>query len=142
MNTISEKAQKGAIELSEDFVVTYNCHKDQYKINDTVTKNWKSYASHSGKFKRINHQRNQKLDNWKVIKTDHKPQKIQWTFNLDKRYVPKTPGKFFIFVNSSTKGKGEILWTLKRDEFELQLSPRIINQILSSELFKEENNQG
>ena len=150
------KDRKGPIDLTNDFVVTYNCHYDEYKINGELTKSWKSHAYHLGKFKRTKTKRSKKVIS-KIIKTEQTPQKIHWVFNLDKlpeasRFIQhndskesKVPSqKIFVFVHSSAKGNGEVLWTLKRGAFETQLSSGLINEVHLGKLSKKSsrNDQG
>ena len=130
-NKTEQNDQKSPIELTENFIVTYNCHKDEYTINGDVEpgmEGWKRYANQSGNFERSVITKNRK-EKWRIVKTKRSAQKISWVFSLDKLPEASKSQKFFIFVNSSTKGKGDVLWTLTRDKLATQLSPRVINEI-------------
>ena len=141
----NDQESEGPIELTENFVVTYNCHTDEFIINGGVQSGWKRYANQPGNFKRSVTEKNSKVKS-RIVKTKRSPQKISWTFSLDKlpeasRFLQDSDSKvasqkFFVFVNSSTKGKGDVLWTLTRGKFDTQLSPRIINEVQLGKLTK------
>lgn len=126
MSTTDENDEKGPIELSEDFVVTYNCHYDEYRINGKITKGWDSLANHTGKLKRVKDEINNKVK-WRIVKTEKKLHKISWTFRLKDLKGSKERSKnIFVLITASTKGT---LWTLTHESFSTILGSRAINEV-------------
>ena len=133
------------IEVERNFVVTYNCHSDEYtfqgskeKFNKPI-KGWEKYAEYTHIAREMIRENKGKEEvTWglrKSFKDDlddyskqyRTPQTIKWTL--------KVPGEnstgIYIFVNSDSGTRGDVIWNLSVPEKELtsQLSPRVINHV-------------
>ena len=130
------------IEVERDFVVTYNCHTDEYTVKGSsagtkLVKGWEEYADNTRRrFARrmIDEDKSKGKVTWALTKGsgqrrsgDEFFDKIRWTF---KTPADKSTG-VYIFVND----RGGVFWTLTVPEkdLKLQLSPRVINKVLWEE---------
>ena len=134
------------IEVEKDFVVTYNCHTNEYTIKDSagdpkVVKGWQVYAHGYTAVAREKISENERTNEveWGLRKSTkredyadyykeyYSPQTIRWTV--------KIPGggssEVFVFVNSVSRSKGQVKWNfvIPKKELKVQLSPCIINNI-------------
>ena len=141
---------KNQIEVEKDFVVTYNCHTDEYIVQKLVkglvagskqTKGWEVYASDCTTVAREKIRENKRTEavTWGLRKstteTDYSDYHQERGKSQSIRWAVKIPGgendKIFVFVNSASKGKGQVKWNviIPKKELLSQLSPRIINEI-------------
>ena len=142
---------KNQIEVEKDFVVTYNCHTDEYIVEGSVAgskgiprwiKGWELGVAND-----CTHVVRE------IIRETKAAQKVTWglrkstkkeDYNDDQKYgksqtirwTLKIRGggssEIFVFVNSSANGlNGQVNWNLNVPKKDLmsQLSPRIINKI-------------
>ena len=129
------------IEVEKDFVVSYNCHTDEYLVkgSDTkVVKGWKAYAQSTHIVREIVSEnkaagkvswglrKSQKREDYTDDKELRELQpKIRWTLKVS------GGASIFIFVNSVNNRYSQVKWNVIIDEKQImsQLSPLLINKV-------------
>ena len=141
------------IEVEKDFVVTYNCHTDEYTIKDStgspkVVKGWQVYAhgytavarEEISKNKRsISKNKRTNKVKWGLRKSTNdedyddyykerrSPQTIRWAVKIS----GGKSSEVFVFVNSVSFYPAQVKWNvvIPKKDLTMQLSPCIINKI-------------
>ena len=134
------------IEVERDFVVTYNCHTDEYTVKGSgvgskLVKGWEKYADHTCFVREIvQEDKSKEKVSWAIRKStkeedyndfekeSRKPQTIRWTL--------KIPGGnstgISIFVYSFRyTGMPALVWklTVPKKGLKSKLSPSVINKV-------------
>ena len=118
------------IEVKNDFLVTYDCHRDAYTVDGKKFEGWKTFADYKESTvhrKKIRENKQEGKVTWALRKTTEEKRTITWELELP----PNSSNKLLIFVNSASMGKGQVKWTLNipRMEMMCQLTPRVVNCI-------------
>ena len=130
------------IEVEKDFVVTYNCHTDEYTIEDSagdrkLVEGWQVYAHGYTSFVREITWEDQRTNEvkWGLRKSgdlrEDSPQTIRWALKIPSG----ESSEVFVFVNSKSRKKhgktGQVKWYvfMPKTKLRMQLTPCIINKI-------------
>ena len=134
------------IEVEKDFVVTYNCHTDEYTIKDStgspkVVKGWQVYAHGYTTVAREKISENKRTNKvkWGLRKSTNdedyddyykerrSPQTIRWAVKIS----GGKSSEVFVFVNSVSFYAAQVKWNvvIPKKDLTMQLSPCIINKI-------------
>ena len=138
------------IEVEKDFVVTYNCHNDEYTVEGSVAgskkvvEGWKTYADHTHMTRRmVMWNESEEKETWALRRSDgndiDEPKTIRWTFKVPHG---KSSG-IYVFVNSDSRD-GEVTWnlTVPKKQLTSQLNPRVINIVQWEERFDDFSGMG